>query len=261
MRYLINAVIVIVTTALTFVGCEKSDNTYKGAEYIGFSDTTALCPVFEDGREFEIAVASTTVADYDRVLGVEIIDSSSTAIEGLHYKLSTTSVTIKAGESRSTIKMHGIYDNFESTDSVGVQLRLVTKKDVKWELYPQSQDIKVSFAKVCPFDINAFSGYAIASSTFLYDINNGETRRLVYTSVDPSQENTIIIKDWFVDGDAFRDNYDIRLSFNTDDPLAPYLEMEDGQIVANTRQVLGRPLGDHRRSQQSQETASKPHLE
>ncbi|MFI3285828.1 MAG: DUF4984 domain-containing protein [Rikenellaceae bacterium] len=243
MKYLFNSILVLALIAAMF-SCEKSDNTYSGGEYIGFADSTALCPVYEDGREFEIAVAATNVVSYDRVYAVEIIDSVSTAIEGMHYSLPSNTVTIKAGQSSSSVKIKGIYENLESTDSIGVRLQIASRNAAEWELYEASQRVDVSFAKVCPFDINAFDGYIILTSTYIYEFMYGISQKMVKAKVDPDSENTIIIEDWLADGDTFRDNYDLRLSFNTDDPLLPALEMEDGQIIANTRQLFDIAYGD-----------------
>ncbi len=234
----------MVAALFAVVGCQKEDNTYSGAEYIGFADTLTTCPIFADGRPFEIKVASSVARSYDRKLGVEVVDNVSTAIEGQHYRLRSNTVTIKAGETSASLEIEGIYDNLESTDSVGVQLRLITDESQKWELYPQSQDIKVNFAKICDLDINAFTGYCIVTSSYITDFVSYDGKRLVTTRVNPESENSIIVENLFHDGDIFRDNFDITLHLSTDDPLMPYMTSGEGEIIANTRLLFGEALGD-----------------
>ncbi len=243
MKYLFNSILVLAILAAIF-SCQKSDNTYQGPEYIGFAESTALCPVYEDNREFEISIAATNKVSYDRIYVVEVIDSVSNAIEGLHYTIPSHTVTIKAGENSSSVKIKGLYENFESTDSVGVRLQIASRNASQWELYEESQRVDVSFAKVCPFDINAFEGYVILTSTYFYQFMYGTSQKLVKAKVDTQSENTIIVEDWMASGDTFRDNYNLRLSFTTDDPLLPALEMEDAQIMANTRELFDVSYGD-----------------
>ncbi len=245
MKYWYNSLLVLALTALIF-SCEKSNNIYQGASYVGFADTVATCPIYADGNEFEIAVAATTSASYDRTFAVEVVDSVSTAIEGLHYNLSSNSVTIKAGERSAVVKIEGVFESLESTDSIGVRLRLASQESFQWDLYEEYDRVDVTFAKVCDFDVNLFTGYMLVTSTYNYEFYYGTWQRLTTAQVDPDDEEgkTIIIKDCFADGDAFRDNYDIRVSFNTDDPMLPELELEEGQIMANTRELFDMSYGD-----------------
>ncbi len=170
----------------------------------------------------------------------------STAIEGKHYNLSSNTVVIKAGEQKATVKIAGVHESLQSTDSIGVRLRLAARESFQWELYEDYDRVDVTFAKLCDFDVNEFTGYVLLTSTYLYDFNYGSWNRLVKAKVDESDEEgkTIIIEDWIADGDIFRDNYDLRLSFNTDDMLLPALEIEAEQIVANTRDVFDISYGD-----------------
>ncbi len=231
--------------ALTISSCsDKGDSTYVGGDFIGFADTSLLCPVFEDeDATFEVGIAATQAVDYDRDFAVEVVPSKSSAIEGVHYSLPNYSFTIPAGQTKSSVSLQGVWDNFEPTDSVGVHLRLVMPEKYVSNLNPETQDVAISFLKVCDFDINQFEGYAILTSSFLYDLTNS-FERLVEVEIDDKAENTIIVKNIFTGSDIYRDNYDLRLKFNTDNPLAPKLEMENGQIVYSVRTLLGGIVGD-----------------
>ena len=84
--------------------------------------------------------------------------------------------------------------------------------------------------------MNAFSGYAMVTSTFLYDYV-GSYNRLIKTEVDPTKKNTIILRDYLYDG------YDVKVRFTTDDMLNPLIEMDD-QPMASTGEAFGTIYGD-----------------
>lgn len=217
-------------------GCSEENATYSGPDYVMFSDTLQTIAVQSDDTYYDIPVTATTACDYDRTYSVEVVDKGSNAIEGVHYDLQSNNVTIKAGERTSSIKIRGHYNNFEDTDSIGVMLRLTADKDKIWDLY--GRDTKVVLVKLCPFDINTFVGYAVLTSTFFTDYMQTTEMRLLTTEKDPEVENGIILKNFLYDG------YDIKVSFNTDNPLQPLLEMEP-QVVGSTVEAFqGRWHGD-----------------
>lgn len=217
-------------------GCSEENATYSGPDYVMFSDTLQTIAVQSDDTYYDIPVTATTACDYNRTYSVEVVDKGSNAIEGVHYDLQSNNVTIKAGERTSSIKIRGHYNNFEDTDSIGVMLRLTADKDKIWDLY--GRDTKVVLVKVCPFDINTFVGYAVLTSTFFTDYMQTTEMRLLTTEKDPEVENGIILKNFLYDG------YDIKVSFNTDNPLQPLLEMEP-QVVGSTAEAFqGSVWGD-----------------
>ena len=92
-----------------FSSCHERYVTYSDAEYVMFADTLKTYAVQKDVEYFSVPVVSTVVRDYDRVFGVEIIDKGNNAIENLHYRLKSNTVTIKAGENRADVLVHGYY--------------------------------------------------------------------------------------------------------------------------------------------------------
>lgn len=106
-----------ITALLAFLllagACVENRNIYDAEEYVMFADTLKIYPVQEDVEYFSVPVVSTVSRDYDRTFGVEIIDKGSDATENLHYRLASNSVTIKAGETRADVLVHGIYDNLD----------------------------------------------------------------------------------------------------------------------------------------------------
>lgn len=222
---------------LTASSCHERYVTYDDAEYVMFADTVATYPVQQDVEYFSIPVVSTVTRDYDRTFGVEIVDKGNNAIEGLHYRLQSNTVTIKAGETRADVMVHGIYDNITAEDQLTFQLRLVMNDDLVMPLY--GKDTKANLMKVCPFDINAFTGYCVFTSMFLYDYSiTGSYQRLVYTEKHPTEENTIICRNWLNDG------YDVTMKFHPEDPLKRVVTMDEGQVASDEGSFFGTAHGD-----------------
>ena len=219
----------------TFTNCEEQHTLYQGDEYIMFADTLTVLGVENSDEVFDITIAATTVSDKDRTVAVEVIDMHSNAIEGIHYAIESNTVTIKAGELTGSLRIKGIAENLSVDYDPEVMLHLIADDKYHWDLYG-GDTTRVVLRKVCPFDINAFSGYAMITSTFLYNYV-GSYNRLIKTEVDSTEENTIIMKDFYYDG------YDVKLRFTTDDPLNPLIEMDDQPLVT-TGEAFGTVYGD-----------------
>lgn len=219
----------------TFTNCEEQHTLYQGDEYIMFADTLTVLGVENSDEVFDITIAATTVSDKDRTVAVEVIDKHSNAIEGIHYAIESNTVTIKAGELTGSLHIKGIAENLSVDYDPEVMLHLIADDKYHWDLYG-GDTTRVVLRKVCPFDINAFSGYAMITSTFLYNYV-GSYNRLIKTEVDTTEENTIIMRDFYYDG------YDVKLRFTTDDPLNPLIEMDDQPLVT-TGEAFGTVYGD-----------------
>lgn len=219
----------------TFTNCEEQHTLYQGDEYIMFADTLTVLGVENSDEVFDITIAATTVSDKDRTVAVEVIDKHSNAIEGIHYAIESNTVTIKAGELTGSLRMKGIAENLSVDYDPEVMLHLISDDKYHWDLYG-GDTTRVVLRKVCAFDINAFSGYAMITSTFLYNYV-GSYNRLIKTEVDSTEENTVIMKDFYYDG------YDVKLRFTTDDPLNPLIEMDDQPLVT-TGEAFGTVYGD-----------------
>ncbi len=218
-------------------GCHERYVTYSDAEYVMFADTVATYPVQQDVEWFSIPVVSTVIRDYDRTFGVEVIDKGSNAIENHHYRLQSNTVTIKAGENRADVMVHGYYDNIGVTDSLGITLRLVMKDELEMPLY--GRETKAVLMKSCPFDINDFTGWCVLTSMFLYDYSvTGRYQRLVYTEKHPTEEDMIICRNWINDG------YDVTMTFHAEDPMSPLVTMDEGQVASDEGSFFGTAHGD-----------------
>lgn len=213
------------------------NNSYDDAEYIMFADTMAVYAVQQDNGYFRVPVVSTVARDYDRTIGVEIIDKGSNAIERRHYNLRSNTLTIKAGETRTDVEVQGLYENIEAEDSLGFILRLVMPEKLQMPLYPDRT--KVLMQKVCPYELQNFTGYCMVTSIFLYYYSPfGIYQRLVRTEAHPTEPNTIIVHDFLYDG------YDITMRFKPDEPLDMQVEMDEDQMLVDEFTAFGISRGD-----------------
>ena len=221
-----------------FTSCQEERTVYSGPQYIMFADTLSVLGVEDNGEYADIYISATQSVDKDLTLAVEVIEEESSAIEGVHYTIESNTVVIKAGELSTSVRIRGHYENLGVVDELPViKLRLISPEETHWNLYDDNGlETKVMLQKVCPFDIYAFTGYAMITSTYLYNYVGGYNR-LIKTEVDPTEENTIIMRDFYYDG------YDVKLRFTTDDVLNPLIEMDDQPLVT-TGEAFGTVYGD-----------------
>ena len=226
-----------VALAVAFISsCNESESLATSTpDYIQFSDTLYVLPVADEVEYHNIPVVATKTCDYDRTVAVEIVDAGSNAIEGKHYSLESNTITIKAGELVGNVRVRGYHNNIDVYDSLGFKLNLIVPEELQWDMY--GTEANVLLQKACKFDINAFTGYCVLTSTYIINYMPDIDKRLVKAEIDPEKDNTIIIRDYFFDG------YDARITFKADDILNPLIEMED-QAFGPTSDAFGTIYGD-----------------
>ena len=237
MKKLLLGCIAAVAALMALSGCDQDKVVYSGPNYLMFSDTLYTYAVQETNEIFNVPVSATVPADYDRTFGVEVIDKESNAVEGKHYKILSNTVTIKAGEMSTDVKVQGLYKNIGITDSLGFALRLVIPDTEQWSLY--KNEAKVVMQKICPFDIKNFKGYCKVTSSYLSSdyYPKKVDLRLVTSDIVEGKENTIVVHDLYFDG------YDMEIKFNRKDVLEPLVEMEE-QICGSTGEAFNTIHGD-----------------
>ena len=237
MKKLLIGCIAAVAALIALSGCDQDKVLYSGPNYLMFSDTLYTYAVQETNEIFNVPVSATVPADYDRTFGVEVIDKESNAVEGKHYKILSNTVTIKAGEMSTDVKVQGLYKNIGITDSLGFALRLVIPDTEQWSLY--KNEAKVVMQKICPFDIKNFKGYCKVTSSYLSSdyYPKKVDLRLVTSDIVEGKENTIVVHDLYFDG------YDMEIKFNRKDVLEPLVEMEE-QICGSTGEAFNTIHGD-----------------
>ena len=233
-RNLLGAAIAV-AVAGSIVGCNENWIFAPSTpDYIQFSDTLYVLPVVDDEEYHNVPIVATKTCSYDRTVAVEIIDAASNAIEGKHYSLESNTITIKAGELVGNVRVRGYHNNIDVYDSLGFKLNLIIPEELQWDLY--GTETNVLLQKACKFNINAFTGYCVLTSTYIMNYTNTDMR-LVKSEIDPEEENTIILRDYFFDG------YDVKVRFNPDDIMNPLIEMDD-QVFGPTSDAFGTLYGD-----------------
>ena len=217
------------------VGCEAERTTYDGPNYIMFSAERHDLGILDSEEWFEIPISATRTADHDRNVGVEIIAARSSAIYGKHYTIESTTVTIPAGELTAMLRIKGYPEAISVTDNLGITLNLVVEQEDVWDEY--GTETEVYLHKCCPLDMNAFTGYAVLTSTWTMQYMNVESL-LVKTRLDETMPNTIIVEDMYYEG------YDIRITFKNDNRLEPFIEMPEAQVAGTTGEAFGTIYGN-----------------
>lgn len=219
----------------TMVCCESERQIYDGPNYIMFSSERHDLGVMDSEEWFEIPITATRTADHDRNVGVEIIAARSSAIYGMHYTIESTTVTIPAGELNAMLRIKGYPDAISVSDNLGITLNLVLEDEDVWEEY--GTETEVYLHKCCPLDMNAFTGYAVLTSTWIMQYMNAESL-LVKTHLDDTTPNTIVVESMYYDG------YDIRITFLNENRLEPFVEMPEPQVAGSTGEAFGTIYGN-----------------
>ena len=225
--------LLIISMALSLFACKAERTTYQGDNYILFSQKEHTFGVIDNDEWFEIPISATRTADYDRNIGVEVIYAESDAIEGLHFVIEENTVTIPAGKLTTALRIRGIAENIAVGIAPKVVLGLVLNEEDVWD--SESTRSEVTLQRCCPFDINNFAGYAKVTSTWLMQYMNSDSR-LVSTEVDAAS-NSVTIKSMFYDG------YDIKVTLDSDDRLAPRVNLEQ-QTLGSTGEAFGTIYGN-----------------
>jgi hypothetical protein len=219
----------------SLVGCEAEHTTYDGQNYIMFSAERHDLGILDSEEWFEIPISATRTAKHDRNVGVEIVAARSSAIYGLHYTIESTTVTIPAGELTAMLRIKGYPEAIGVGENLGITLNLAIEEESVWEEY--GTETEVYLHKCCPLDMNAFTGYAVLTSTWAMQYMNLESI-LVKTHLDPTMPNTIVVEDMYYAG------YDIRISFKEENRLEPLIEMEEPQVMGSTGEAFGTIYGN-----------------
>lgn len=214
MRKLFSSLLMLPVMVWAMIGCDSDYIAYSGPDYVGFSDSVALMPVFTQDSVFGVYVASTKTYDYDRTFAVEVLENKSNAVEGLHYQMVNHNVVIKAGERAGMVTMKGIYENIRPDDNLYIRLRLAVDPALTLDLY--SNEMSVELVKCYPFDIEAFTGNIRMYATFPF--SNDEIKTFVLKS-ERKDAKTLILKE------PFTHNYDITLKFDDSDPMTPLVNI------------------------------------
>lgn len=222
--------IALAAIAATFAlsSCKSEYIQFDGPSVVAFSDTSFVCPVQQSVEEFGVDIAATNACSYDRTFVVDAIPGKSTAVFGKHYSIDNQTVTIKAGERAAKVFIKGNYDSLEAgEDETYIGLKLIGVEDNQWEF--NSQETKVYLRKVCPFNIDDFTGKCTVMSSFLLSFLKIQEREAVAEKID---DETIVIRGMFEDG------YDVKYRFDLSDVLYPTMYMVEETVIGDSRTFM-----------------------
>lgn len=224
----------IIGMAMMLFACKAERPTYDGRNFIMFSEESTTLGILDDEEWFEIPVTASRTSTEDRNIGVEVVIAESSAIEDMHFVLESHTVTIKAGELTTAVRIKGIPEALTPNVNVDVKLNLVLNEEDIWDEY--GTETTVTLQRCCPFDINNFTGYAVLTSSWSMQYMNVESR-LVRTSLD--KESGVIVVE-----DMFYEDYDIRIKLHSEDRLNPIASLCGPQVVGSTGEAFGTIYGN-----------------
>lgn len=226
--------ILAICIAFVLSACRADYTVDVNPDFVMFSDESYTLGVIDSEEWLEIPISATNVVDYDRNIGVEVLWSKSSAIEGLHYVVESNTLTIPKGKLTTAFRIRGIVENIAVGEELTLHLSLVLDEDNISELYGTQSEVKLQ--RCCKFDINNFVGYAKITSTWTMQYMNSDAR-LVRTELG-KEKNSIVVKDMFYEG------YDIEVSFDDSKPLEPRVILPDAQVIGSTGEAFGTIYGD-----------------
>ena len=236
MRFTKNIVsIAIVTLIALCIGCKSEEPMYDGPNHIIFSEQSHIFGVVDSDEWFDIEIATTHATSVDRYFAVEVIPAESSAIEGLHYELQSNNLCIKAGKLTTTLRLRGLSENFDHNEAYDLTLGLVLPDENISAEHGTRTTIRLQHC--CKFDSNAFTGYAVLTSTWSMEFMNVESR-LVRTHLDQSESDVIVVEDMFYEG------YDIRIKLHSDDRLNPLASLCGAHVLGSTGEAFGTIYGN-----------------
>lgn len=234
MKQYILGIVALITAAFALAGCQEDTITYEGPDHVMFADSTQIIAITDSTTWHDIMIGTTQTADHDRNYGVEVVAKETNAIEGVQFTLESNTVTIKAGERATAVRIKGNYGKMVDTDSIGVTLRLVNK-DQTWDMY--GDKTKITLQKVGTLTPAFNTGYCRVTSQYFNDYMKPTTERIIKVENDKAA-NTFILKNFFYNG------CDIKIHFNTDNVLEPLVEADADQILGTTAEAFGTQYGD-----------------
>lgn len=100
------------TAIILATGCKKSDSFSTPPEAATFlNQSSGTYQVTGPAVSYKIPIGLTTVSDQDRTVNISIT-SPTGAVQGTHYNVSSTSVTIPAGKTIDSIIVQGVYSQY-----------------------------------------------------------------------------------------------------------------------------------------------------
>lgn len=226
--------ILAICVALALTACRANYTVDANSNIVMFSSESYTLGVIDSEEWLEIPISATEAVNYDRNIGVEVIWSESSAIEGLHYVVESNTLTIPKGKLTTAFRIRGLVENIAIGEELTISLNLVLDEDNISDLY--DTHCEVNLQRCCKFDIKNFVGDAKITSTWTMQYMNSDAR-LVETELG-NEKNSIVVKNMFYDG------YDIEIKFDDSNPLEPRVILPEVQVLGSTGEAFGTIYGN-----------------
>lgn len=217
MRKAYNILLTVALSALAACSSQTEEITYRGENYVQFSDSTFQMPVTEDEKVFEVPVVMSRTCAENRNVIVDIDAKNTNATEGYHFVLESRNVTIPAGQLAGKARLRASYKHLTPKDSLAITLRIVGDQSVTSPLYGNATNVRL--VKCMPFHIDDYVGDMLLTCTFPFSTSATSTFLLSSEKIDettlqvngPFEEKRNLILN-FHDGkdDPFDRNIDMR---------------------------------------------------
>jgi hypothetical protein len=225
-RNRIQSIVALLTiTVLFFTSCEELEYNYSGPALVSFSDGTTGSFFVENTANSvdSIAVGVTTLSGSERTINISV-DAASTAVQGTHFTLESTTAVIPANSVIGYVVVKGIYSGFtDPMDFKTLILNIDDSDGVGIANFDAQYVLTLSqYSVLTPW----LGTYSVAAASYG---NPGawDESWIVNTSADPTDENNIIMTG--IGGSA--------------NPITATLDVDAGTISIPMGQDLGDPYG------------------
>ncbi|MDT0675648.1 hypothetical protein [Autumnicola musiva] len=150
-----------------------SDSYGEGPNLVSFTDESIILGAETNGEEFQrgipVDIIGPTYDEIQEPVTVEIsVDPSSTAIEGVHYRLESTTMTISPGDDLPkdlpiTIITDGLEAPLDETPVLNLTITEISS-DANVVINGKNEELAVNLAYACPFNISDYAGTYIATT-------------------------------------------------------------------------------------------------
>ena len=209
---IISILILFVTLSCTKEGMDFDTNGGNGKSFVHFVGTTQnLVTRYGEIKTLEIAISSTSLSDVSRTYNLNIVDSTSTAIEGVHYVLSSKTITIPAGQ----------YSGFVTITADDEDLDIANEVFVDFSI--DSEDF-ISYGKTQTIYLRSFFEVSVewlVGDWSIQDYDDGEEDGGPYTiTMTKIDDETVGIYDFWGWGETITAKIDADNSIITIEPNA-----------------------------------------
>lgn len=177
LKFLIIAVLAISVSSCDALLDEEVTDYGTGPNFVGFSAATLTINAETNGEEFSrmvpLRIIGPTVTSLnDEVVVTVSVDPSSTAIEGVHYRLDSNTVTLRPSESDTdvfagglpiTILTEGLEAPLATAPILVLNITSAESND-NIVINDKTKRARVTLSYACPFDTANYEGTWIATS-------------------------------------------------------------------------------------------------